>query len=194
MRVPYAREELEVPEGVSVEVRSLSAYDYEVRVKGPMGELKKVIKNAPVRIALVDSTVVFEVYNARKREYAQLGALKGLLKNMILGVTRGWRYKLLVVYTHFPTIVKVEGRRLIIENFLGRKSRIVLEIPEGVKVEASKEEVIVEGIDRDKVSGFAAMIESATMLRGDERPSSHGREGGPGVLDGIYVYHIGHIR
>ncbi|MEM0468153.1 MAG: 50S ribosomal protein L6, partial [Pyrobaculum sp.] len=90
---------------------------------------------------------------------------------------------------------KVQGSQLIIENFLGRKSKIVLEIPKGVKVEVKgKEDIIIEGIDRDLVSRFAAAVQQATELRGDERPSPHGREGGLGVVDGIYVVGYEHIK
>ncbi|MEM1807051.1 MAG: 50S ribosomal protein L6, partial [Pyrobaculum sp.] len=119
----------------------------------------------------------------------------GILRNMFLGVTKGWRYKLKVIYTHFPMLIKVQGSQLIIENFLGRKSKIVLEIPKGVKVEVKgKEDIIIEGIDRDLVSRFAAAVQQATELRGDERPSPHGREGGLGVVDGIYVVGYEHIK
>jgi large subunit ribosomal protein L6 len=31
-------------------------------------------------------------------------------------------------------------------------------------------------------------------LRGDERPSPHGREGGLGVVDGIYVVGYEHVK
>jgi len=193
VRVPYAREEVSIPRGVDIKVEKCGPYDYAITVRGPLGEIRKVIRNTPIVMSLTDSTVVLELYGARKREYAQLGAIKGLLKNMVLGVTRGWRYRLAIVYTHFPTIVKVEGGNLVIENFLGRKGKITLKIPDGIKVEASKEEVVIEGIDREEVSRFAAMVELATTLRGDRRPSPHGREGGPGVLDGIYLYRIEHL-
>ena len=78
---------------------------------------------------------------------------------------------------------------------MGRKSKIVLEIPKGVKVEVKgKEDIVVEGIDRELVSQFAAAIQAATELRGEEKPSPHGREGGLGVVDGIYVVGYEHVK
>lgn len=195
MRVVYDVELLEVPSGVKVDIAKTGPFDYVVTVRGPLGEIKKEFRNTPVVMRVEDGKVVFEVFNARKREYAILGTYKGLLKNMMLGVTKGWRYKLKVIYTHFPMLVKVQGNQLVIENFLGRKSKIVLEIPKGVKVEVKgKEDIVVEGIDRDVVSQFAAAIQSATELRGDEKPSPHGREGGLGIVDGIYVVGFEHIK
>jgi large subunit ribosomal protein L6 len=195
MRVVYAAEEVEIPSNVKVTIEKTGQFDYVVKVRGPLGEVVKEFKNTPVVMTLQDGKIVLEVFAARKREYSILGTYKGLLKNMILGVTKGWRYKLKVIYTHFPMLVKTQGSQLIIENFLGRKSKIVLEIPKGVKVEVKgKEDIVVEGIDRDVVSQFAASIQSATELRGDERPSPHGREGGLGVVDGIYVVGYEHIK
>ncbi|MCC6019958.1 MAG: 50S ribosomal protein L6 [Thermoproteaceae archaeon] len=195
MRVPYAREEVEIPSGVIASVERVGPFDYRVRVRGPLGELVKEFRNTPVLISVADGKVVLEVYNARKREYALLGTYKGLIKNMVLGVTRGWRYKLKVIYTHFPMLVKLQGRQLVIENFLGRKSKIALDVPDGVRVEVrGKEDVVVEGIDRELVSQFAASIQQAVELRGDERPCPHGREGGLGVIDGIYIVGCEHIK
>jgi len=195
MRVVYVAEEVEVPENVKVSIEKTGPFDYVVRVKGPLGEIVKEFRNTPVVMTLQDGKILLEVFDARKREYAILGTYKGLFKNMFLGVTKGWRYKLKVIYTHFPMLVKVQGNQLTVENFLGRKSKIALEIPKGVKVEVKgKEDIVVEGIDRDVVSQFAASIQSAVELRGDERPSPHGREGGLGVVDGIYVVGYEHIK
>lgn len=113
---------------------------------------------------------------------------------MILGVTRGWRYKLKIVFSHFPMNAKVQGNQLVIENFMGRRSKIILNIPKGIKVSTTKDDIVVEGIDKEVVSQFAASVELATTLRGEERISPHGREGGPGVLDGIYVYAVEHMK
>ncbi|ACB40438.1 50S ribosomal protein L6 [Pyrobaculum neutrophilum] len=195
MQVVYAVEEVEIPENVKVSVEKVGPFDYVVKVKGPLGEIAKEFRNTPVAMEVRDGKVVLEVYNARKREYSILGTYKGVLRNMFLGVTKGWRYKLKVIYTHFPMLVKVQGSQLVIENFLGRKSKIVVAIPKGVKVEVKgKEDIVIEGIDRDVVSQLAAAIQSATELRGDERPSPHGREGGLGVVDGIYVVGYEHVK
>ncbi|MEZ0249126.1 MAG: 50S ribosomal protein L6 [Thermoproteus sp.] len=195
MRVPYAREELEIPQGVTVSVEKIGLFDYKVTVKGPLGSVEKTFRNVPISISASDGKVVLEVFEARKREYAILGAIKGALNNAFLGVTRGWRYKLKIIYTHFPMLVKIQGSQLSIENFLGRKSKIVLEVPKGVKVQLQgKEDIIVEGVDRDVVSQFAANIERAVELHGDEKPAPHGREGGLGVVDGIYVYGVEHVK
>ncbi|GAB6947017.1 50S ribosomal protein L6 [Vulcanisaeta sp. JCM 16161] len=188
-RQPYVYEEVEVPEGVKVDVSGS-----KVVVKGPLGTLERDFGNIPVIIRPSDGSIIVESYFAGRSEKAIVGTVAGHIRNMILGVTRGWRYKLKIVFSHFPMNAKVQGNQLIIENFMGRRSKITLNIPKGVKVSATKDDIIVEGIDKEVVSQFAADIELATTLRGDERISPHGREGGPGVLDGIYVYAVEHMK
>ncbi len=182
-------EVVEVPSNVKVEV-----VGSRVSVKGPLGALERDFGNVPVIIRLDGNTVVVESHFAGRREKALVGTIAGHIRNMITGVTRGWRYKLKIVYSHFPISVKVQGNQLVIENFLGRRSKITLEIPKGIKVSTTKDDIVVEGIDKELVSQFAANIELATTLRGEERISPHGREGGPGVLDGIYVYAFENIK
>ncbi|WP_054841897.1 50S ribosomal protein L6 [Vulcanisaeta distributa] len=189
-RQPYVFEEVEVPEGVKVDVNGS-----RVIVKGPLGTLERDFGNIPVIIRSSDGSIIVESYFVGRSEKAVVGTVAGHIRNMILGVTRGgWRYKLKIVFSHFPMNAKVQGNQLVIENFMGRRSKIILNIPKGVKVSTTKDDIVVEGIDKEIVSQFAANIELATTLRGDERISPHGREGGPGVLDGIYVYAVEHMK
>ncbi|OYT25825.1 MAG: 50S ribosomal protein L6 [Thermoprotei archaeon ex4572_64] len=189
MRIPYIREIIEIPSEVKVEIT-----DHRIIIKGPLGTLEKEFKNIPIVMHVQDGQVIVESYLARRRDKALVRTIASHIRNMILGTTRGWRYRLKIIYSHFPMNVKVEEDTLVIENFLGRKSKITVPIPRGVKVSVTKDDIIIEGIDKEIVSQFAANIEQATTLRGKERICPHGREGGPGVLDGIYVYVTEHMR
>jgi len=186
---PYVVEVVNIPQGVNVSINGA-----KVVVKGPLGYLEREFPNTPVLMRLADGAVVLESYFAGRRDKAILGTIAGHIRNMIIGVTRGWRYKLKIVFSHFPINVKVQSNQLIIENFLGRKSKIILNMPKDVKVSVTKDDVVIEGIDKEVVGQFAANIELATTLRGKESISPHGREGGPGVLDGIYVYAVENIK
>jgi large subunit ribosomal protein L6 len=192
-KVPYVSNVVEVPEGVSINVEG-GDLNYRVTVKGPLGSLTKEFKGLPITISVRDGEVLVEGYMLNRKWRSTVYTVAGHIRNMITGVTRGWRYKLKVVYAHFPISVKVQGGSIVIENFLGRRSKITLQIPQGVKVQVAKDDVIVEGIDKDLVSQFAASIELATTLRGKQRPSPHGRESAPGILDGIYVYATENIK
>ncbi len=184
MRIFYHKEEVDIIEGVNVEVQGS-----KVRVSGPKGTLEKDFSHAPVNIRLEDNKVIVETFFARKKEYAVVRTVAAHIRNMMLGVKYGVRYYLKIIYAHFPMSVKVEGDKVIIENFLGgRDKRVAKIVGKHTKVLVKGDDVIVEGIDIEAVGQTAANIYEATRLRGKERKCPHGRGGGPGVLDGIYPY------
>lgn len=191
MKVFNVARKIEIPEGVSVRVE-----DKKVVVSGPLGSVEKDFSHAKnILIRLEDRTVVVETFNASKKDYALVGTLAAHIENMIKGVTKGFRYKMKIVYAHFPMSVKVEGNRVVIENFLGERGKRYAAILPGVKVKVEKEEVIVEGVDKEAVAQTVANIHLATHLTGEKAHSPHGREGsGPGILDGIYLYAVESMR
>ena len=98
---------------------------------------------------------------------------------MMLGVIHGVTYKMKVVFAHFPPNVKVEGDRLIVENFYGEKAPRSAKILKGVTVTVQGDDVILEGIDVETVGQTAANIQHSTKLRRKDPRKFH---------DGIYVY------
>ena len=171
----YYFKEVEIPDGVSVEVDGL-----KVKVKGPKGELTRDFSHAKgVFIRVEDGKVIVESYLANSRRRALVGTLAAHIKNMILGVTKGFRYKLKIIYSHFPISVRVEGDKVIISNFLGEKAPRVAKIMPGVSVKVKGQDVIVEGIDIEAVGQTAANIEAATKVRDLDRRK---------FMDGIYIY------
>jgi len=189
-KIIHLEKRVPVTEGVKVTVK-----DKKVRVEGPRGVLEKDFSHAKrIDIRLENQEIVVETYSGRKRDLALVQPIARHIQNMMTGVTKGWRYKLKIVYTHFPISVKAQGDRIIIENFLGQRSNRVAKIVGDTKVKIEKDDIILEGNDIEAVSQTAANIHLATHLPRKARLSPHGREGGPGVLDGIYVYEKGPIE
>ncbi|RLG86388.1 MAG: 50S ribosomal protein L6 [Thermoprotei archaeon] len=176
----YVSEEVEIPEGVEVRLEG-----YRVVVKGPKGELERdfsFVKGRGIYIRIDDGKVVVESYFANRRRKALVGTVASHIENMIIGVTKGWRYKLKIITTHFPVSVKVQGDKVYIENFLGEKAPRVAKILPGVKVTVKGRDVIVEGIDVEAVGQTAANIELATKVKDKDRRV---------FVDGIYIYEKG---
>jgi len=191
-RIAYVRREVEIPQGVKVHVSGK-----RVRVEGPLGAVEKDFSHAKdVQITYEDGKVVLEAFNADKKTYATIGTLASMVRNMMIGVEKGFKYKMKIVYAHFPMTVKVDEKNglVVIENFLGQRGKIAASILSGVKVRVDKDDVIVEGVDKEAVAQTVANIHQVTRLRGKQRMCPHGREGGPGVLDGIYLYAVEHMR
>ncbi|HIE14358.1 TPA: 50S ribosomal protein L6, partial [Candidatus Bathyarchaeota archaeon] len=128
---------------------------------------------------LEDGKVKVEALWPRKKEAALVGTIASHIKNMIIGVTEGFTYKLKIVYSHFPISVKVSGDKVLIENFIGEKNPRVAKIVGDVKVRIEGEDIIIQGINVEDVGQTAANIELATKVKKKD----------PRVfLDGIYVY------
>ena len=175
-------DEVEIPENIQVEVINGRI----VKVSGPKGVVERDFTKAPVYLEKMDGKIKVEVRWKGKKGYSLLNTIKGHLKNMFIGVTKGYIYKLKAYYIHFPIDVYVDGDYLIIKNFVGergvRKARIV----EGVNVEVVKKggdiDIIVRGVDKEAVGQTAANIMNATKVKSKD----------PRVfLDGIYLYHKG---
>ena len=164
-----------IPEGVTVSIDG-----FKVRVSGPKGELERDFSHAKgVILGVEGDSVVVEAYIANSRRRALVGTVASHIRNMITGVTRGYRYKLKIMYSHFPLSVKVQGDRVLISNFLGEKSPRTARILPGVRVSVRGQDIHVEGIDIESVAQTAANIEAATRVRDRDRRK---------FMDGIYIY------
>ena len=178
-KLAHVEERVPVPGNVEVKIDGM-----KVTVKGPKGELSRDFSHAKGIIIRLEEgeegkEVVVETYFANRRRKALVGTIAAHIENMITGVTKGYRYRLKIIYSHFPVTVKVEGDKIIIENFLGEKAPRVAKIFGVVKVKVQKDEVIVEGIDIEAVGQTAANIELATKVKGFDRRV---------FVDGIYIY------
>ncbi len=176
-------EEVEIPENVQVEVDGM-----KIRVTGPKGTIERDFSHARgVLIRKEDNKIVVETFFANRRKKALVPTIASHIENMILGVTKGFRYKLKIVYSHFPVTVKVdkEKKLVLIENFLGEKAPRVAKIVGNVNVTVKGDDVIVEGIDIEEVGQTAANIEHATKVKNYDRRV---------FMDGIYIYEKGVIE
>lgn len=157
---------VEIPEGVEVEVSGM-----KVRVTGPLGSLERDFSSPLFRdlgLRKEGNAVVISGPERRKKK-AMVGTIAAHIRNMILGVTKGFEARLKVVFAHFPMTVKLEGSELIVQNFLGEKTVRRARIPEGVKVEVSGDEIKVSGIDKEAVGLACSRIEQSTRLTGRDR-------------------------
>jgi len=164
-----------IPDQVSVQVEGRT-----VKVKGPLGSLQEDLSHLPVSIDVNDNKVRLETTWPRKREIGMLGTAAAHVRNMLRGVTQGYRYELRTVYAHFPITVKVDEKAKVlkIENFTGEKTPRYAKIVEGVKVDVKGEDISVEGIDLKSVSQTAANIQDSTKIKKKDLRV---------FLDGIYV-------
>ncbi len=156
-------ERIRIPEGIDFSIK-----DRTIIISGPKGQLKRSFDQPWLNwlsISAEDRTIVIKSKFEKRKHKAMVGTVKALIRNAIKGVTEGWTVKMKIVYAHFPISVKVEGRKVIISNFLGEKAPRVAEIVGDAKVRVEGDEVIVEGIDKYEVGQTALNIENATKIK-----------------------------
>lgn len=174
MRVVKAVKSIEIPEEVEAKIENKV-----VTIKGEKGELTRDFSHAPISVHLEGKAITINANWPRKREAALVGTVCSHIRNMITGVTKGFTYKLKIVFSHFPISVKVRERTVAIENFTGERSPRITKIMGDTKVMIKGEDVIVQGINIEDVSQTAANIQNATKVKKKD----------PRVfLDGIYLY------
>jgi len=139
---------IELPEGVTVKIEPLL-----LTISGPKGELTcKVIEGFKIeqkeqRIEVTpqseaDSTVKF------------WGLQRTLIANIIIGVTAGFSKTLEVNGVGYRVVL--QGNKLVLN--LGFSHPIEYNVPEGIELKVEQSNIIVSGIDKQKVGAVAASI------------------------------------
>jgi len=158
--------EVQIPEGVQVRLEG-----EDLVVKGPKGEVRRLFNSPVVRIKISKDNIV--LFSDQKKDTKRIRAAVGTwavhIKNMLTGVTNMWEARLKAVYSHFPIRLTVEGNRLLIHNFLGEKNPRTAKILENVKVDLRKEEIVITGVDIEKVGQTCGNFETATRVTGYDR-------------------------
>lgn len=125
--------------------------------------------------------VKVDLWFANRKQLACVRTVISHINNMIVGVTRGYTYKMRFVYSHFPINVNLAGRTIEIRNFLGEKRVRKVPLLEGVEYIRTadvKDQIELVGNDIAMVSLTAAKIQQATNIRNKDLRK---------FLDGIYV-------
>ncbi len=174
MRLPEISNTIQVPDNVDVKLDGK-----KISVKGTKGSLTRDFSFAPIEIEGEGKNIRIWANWPRKKEAALVGTITSHIQNMITGVTKGYTYKLKIVFSHFPISVKIQGKFVMIENFTGERRARKVKIIGDVKVKIDPEDIIVEGANLEDVSQTAANIEQSTRVR---------RKDPRVFLDGIYVF------
>merc|ERR1719352_1648225 len=175
-----------VPEGVTIDIKART-----VTVKGPRGELTRAFKHRAMEMTKVDDgkKIRVDIWFGLKKQLAGLRTICTHMENMIVGVTKGFQYKVRAVYAHFPINCVVESPTVVeIRNFLGEKRVRRVEMRAGVTVKKHadiKDCLIVEGNDIEKVGNSVALISGISKVKDKEIRK---------FLDGMYVQSKGSIE
>jgi large subunit ribosomal protein L6 len=168
---------VKILEGVEIELT-----DKHVVIKGPKGSLSRDFSDPRfdrfITITKKDDEIVISSSSSNRKLKAFVGTIAAHIMNMMKGVCSGWRYKMKIFHTHFPITVDVKGDQIFIRNFLGEKGSRVAQIVGSAKITVQKDDLFIEGIDKEALGQTAVNIERACKLSGRDRRI---------FLDGIYI-------
>ncbi len=140
---------LNIPAGVTVTVTN-----NDVAVKGPKGELNlKVDERITVKVE--ENTVVCTRANETNASKSLHGTTNSLIENMMIGVSEGFEKGLEINGVGYR--FNVNGNKVNITA--GFSHPVIMDVPAGLSVEqVSNTEITIKGIDKQKVTEFAANI------------------------------------
>ncbi|KAF2143597.1 uncharacterized protein K452DRAFT_224101 [Aplosporella prunicola CBS 121167] len=210
MKYIHSQESLNIPEGVKVHIKTrvvtvegprgsprgdLGARQWrDARIDGLIGKLTKDLGHLAVSFQHPKKDQInIELHHGSRKNVATLRTVRTIINNLIIGVTKGFKYKMRYVYAHFPINVNLEKNNetglfeVEIRNFLGEKivRRVVMQ--PGVDVVASKnvkDELQLTGNDLESVSQSAADIQQICRVRNKDIRK---------FLDGLYVSERGNV-
>ena len=138
-----------IPAGVTVDTAN-----NVLTVKGPKGTLTQAYD--PIITPVVENGVVkFTRANDQGPTKAKHGLYRALCANMVKGVTEGFKKALIVNGVGWK--VAKQGKKLVMN--VGFSHPIEIEEIDGITIECpSQTDIVISGIDKDKVGQFSAMV------------------------------------
>ena len=163
-----------VAAGVNVEISGS-----RVKVSGPKGALERTfIMDKDMKIEKAENKVRVSSESEKRPSKALVGTIAAHIRNMVDGVTKGFIYRLRVIYSHFPVTVKIEKDKVLIQNFLGERTPRIAQIVGKTEVKIEDTDLVVSGIDIEEVSQTAGNIEQAARIVGYDKKV---------FQDGVYI-------
>jgi len=141
---------VDLPQGVSATIAADA-----VTLKGAKGTLTLALKHG-IKVVEQEKRLQVEALDATAEGMnAVAGSTRAHLANMVVGITKGYEKKLDLVGVGYRAAVQAKNLTLT----LGYSHLINYAIPDGITIETpSQTEIIVKGIDRQRVGQTAAEI------------------------------------
>mmetsp|Transcript_23478 Transcript_23478/g.32772 ORF Transcript_23478/g.32772 Transcript_23478/m.32772 type:complete len:188 (+) Transcript_23478:94-657(+) len=181
MKSVLVESSLEIPYNVICKVINKT-----VQIKGVKGKLVKSFKNLDIIILhekLNKNRIIVRKYFINKKSSSIVRTVSSHIYNMILGVSKGFRYTMRLVYSHFPININyLKSKRILeITNYYGSKKLDCFFIPSHIELEISdyqKKELKFISKDIEMLGKLTALIkQKCSITKKDSRV----------FIDGIYT-------
>lgn len=144
-----AKAPIVVPSGVDINLNGVA-----LTVKGARGSIDFRIHEY-VKAVFENGELKFSAAKQDRFSNAMAGTMRSIANNMVIGVSEGFEKRLELVGVGYRA--QVQGNKLNLT--LGFSHPVIYEIPEGISIETpSQTEIVVKGVDKQKVGQSAAEI------------------------------------
>ncbi|KAJ0229740.1 50S ribosomal protein L6 [Hirschfeldia incana] len=144
------KQPIAVPSNVTIALEG-----QDLKVKGPLGELALTYPRE-VELTKEDSGFLRVKKTVETRRANQMhGLFRTLTDNMVVGVSKGFEKKLILVGVGYRATV--EGKELVLN--LGFSHPVKMQIPESLRVKVEENtRITVSGYDKSEIGQFAATV------------------------------------
>ncbi|QKG85582.1 50S ribosomal protein L6 [Kroppenstedtia pulmonis] len=140
-----------IPKGVEVKVDGDT-----ISVKGPKGSLSRNL-DTEMMVKVEENEIIVERPSDHRKHRAMHGTVRSLVANMVEGVTNGYSKTLELVGVGYRAQKK--GSNIVLN--VGYSHPVEVNPIDGVELEVpSQTQIVVKGIDKEKVGAQAANIRS----------------------------------
>ena len=140
---------INIPQGVNVNVDANNV----VTVTGPKGTLSRDI-HKDIKVVVENNTVAVLNEKNSKELNKFHGLYRQLINNMVEGVSKGFEKRLTINGVGYKITQK--GQDLVLN--IGLSHPVELKAEDGITLSFDKNEVIVQGIDKEKVGQYACKV------------------------------------
>ena len=140
---------ISIPQGVNVAVDANNV----VTVTGPKGTLSRDV-HKDIKVVVENNEVSVKNENNVKELSKFQGLYRQLINNMVIGVTKGFEKRLTINGVGYKITQK--GNDLVLN--IGLSHPVELKAVDGITLGCDKNEVIVSGIDKEKVGQYACKV------------------------------------
>jgi large subunit ribosomal protein L6 len=140
---------ISIPKGVTVALDGNT-----VRVKGPRGELTRIVAQ-DIAVAVENDTIKVTRPSDESNHKALHGLTRTLIANMVEGVTKGYQKQLEISGVGYKAEVRPYGLQLA----LGFSHPVQYKAPAGIKLTAPQPtQIFIDGADKEVVGQVAAEL------------------------------------
>lgn len=166
-------EKIAIPSGISCELSNNILVG-----KKDGAEVRRDMKIPGIKVEIKGQEIVLSCPKGNKKDFKTIKSYIAHLRNLFDGLNKKIVYELEACNVHFPMTMKVDGKKLLINNFLGEKNPRVAAILADVDVQIKGQKITVSSSNKDAAGQTAANIEKATKIRSRDRRV---------FQDGIYI-------